>query len=384
MNLRLPFIPFRPFLKTLHVGHFPNGVAIADLNHDGYPDIVTSNVPIDSSTLSVLMGRGHGRFAKQMIFPVDANPMSVLIADFNHDGHPDLATVNMLGTSVSVLLGYGNGRFANRTDFPVGHLPNNMKIGDLNQDGNLDIAVVNSGNPVNGSISLLVGDGQGHFSIEPPFSVGPFPTDLVLADFNHDSYLDMAIVSAVGTISVYKGDGNGHFSEEPDSFKITGGSHRIKAADIDHDHHLDMIVANYNASSVSVFMGYGNGSFAPKSVFRTGRHPNDISICDLNRDGNIDILTANYARDISLLMGDGQGHFMRFDLLVGRRPYSLATADVNNDTYPDIVVTNYVHMGTASLVLSFAEQMGHTTAFNQEYDNHTLEAVDISLGQWEG
>ncbi len=88
-----------PGLK-IDVGDSPESVAVADLNNDGAPDLVTANT--SSNDVSVLLGSGGGTFQAQQTFPVGSNPRSVAVADLNNDGAPDLVTANT--NDVSVLL----------------------------------------------------------------------------------------------------------------------------------------------------------------------------------------------------------------------------------------------------------------------------------------
>jgi VCBS repeat protein len=91
------------------VGIFPQSVAVADLNHDGLPDLVTANA--GSNDVSVLLGRGDGTFTAPRRFTVGTNPVSVAIGDLNGDLIPDLVTADPVFSAVTVLLGLGDGTF---------------------------------------------------------------------------------------------------------------------------------------------------------------------------------------------------------------------------------------------------------------------------------
>ena len=102
--------PIGPPARTLPVGKFPHGVAVADLNGDGKRDIVTNNGRF-ADTVSVLLGQGGGSFAPAVDLKVGTQPTEVAIADLNGDGKPDLATSNWMSGDVSVLIGTGTGSF---------------------------------------------------------------------------------------------------------------------------------------------------------------------------------------------------------------------------------------------------------------------------------
>ena len=84
-------------------------MAVADLNGDGRPDLVTANS--DGNTVSVLLGNGDGTFSVQQTFAVGRSPRAVAVADLNGDGIPDLVVANYNDDTVSVLLGKGDGTF---------------------------------------------------------------------------------------------------------------------------------------------------------------------------------------------------------------------------------------------------------------------------------
>jgi hypothetical protein len=86
----------------------------------------------------------------------------------------------------------------------------------------------------------------------------------------------------------------------------------IAVADLNHDHHPDLIVANFDDGTLTVFFGDGKDHFvpAPGSPFACGHSPNDIAVADLNGDGNLDLVVANTETPyITVLLGDGRGGF---------------------------------------------------------------------------
>jgi hypothetical protein len=106
-----------------------------------------------SNSVSVLLGNGNGTFQSAVNFGVGSGPFSAAVADVNGDGRPDLVTANYGSASVSVLLGNGNGTFKAAKNFAGGSAPQSVAVADVNGDGRPDVAV-NFG----GDVGALLGN----------------------------------------------------------------------------------------------------------------------------------------------------------------------------------------------------------------------------------
>ena len=142
-------------------------------------------------------------------YPTDPGPYAVAVADLNNDSKSDLITPNDLGGSVSVLLGNGMGTFSLTINYPAELNPRGVAIGDLDHDGNLDVVTANyQGN----NISVLLGTGSGSLGFPTTFPAGNSPRALALGDFNHDTNLDVVVADgADDAVSVLLGVGTGSF-----------------------------------------------------------------------------------------------------------------------------------------------------------------------------
>src|SRR5439155_1608676 len=153
---------------SLPVGNNPSSVAVADVNGDGIPDVLAANkgdYVAGSSTVSVLLGTGKGAFAPQTSLQTGFGPQSLMAADLNSDGQPDLAITNFNDDSVSVLLGNGDGAFRAPQAFPAGDGPISLAAGDVNGDGRPDLVVADF-NPDRDKrffLDVLLGNGDGSF-----------------------------------------------------------------------------------------------------------------------------------------------------------------------------------------------------------------------------
>jgi FG-GAP-like repeat len=205
----------------------PNPFALAsgDLNADGNVDIVIVN-PAQSagnSKLTILLGDGTGQFAASEMGVPDA-PTSVQIADFNRDGEQDVIISgaqpgNTTGSFLATYLGDGTGKFILQQDIDLGmaSTKGDIAVGDFNEDGNLDVAWPKTSLQIRGEMSteLLVffGDGAGNLSAGPVLTVGQEPHTVVTADLNGDGHLDLADSNRTdGTVTCLLGDGQGNFT----------------------------------------------------------------------------------------------------------------------------------------------------------------------------
>ena len=303
--------PFSPFA----VGSYPYSVALGDFNGDGKPDLAIANS--QSNTLTVLLrglrtnffGVEVGSFvtAPGNPFAVGNRPVSVAVGDFNGDGKSDLATANYDSNNVTVLLGNGAGGFsaASGSPFPVDRNPTSIVVGDFNGDGKSDLGIANH---ESNTVTVLLGNGAGGFSTAPgsPIPVDRNPTSIVVGDFNGDGKSDLAIASSPSnTVTVLLGNGAGGFSAAPGSPVAVGTSPlSIAVGDFNGDRKQDLAIANSVANNVTVLLGSGAGGFsaAPGSPFAVGSYPISAAVGDFNGDGKLDVSVANFSSNTATVL----------------------------------------------------------------------------------
>jgi hypothetical protein len=336
-------------------GNGPLSVIATDFNLDGKSDLAVANS--SDNTVSVLLGNGDGTFQPQKAYPTGLGPVAVTFGDFNGDGRLDLAIANSncpvlpCGPgSVSILLGNGDGTFGTKTDFATGNQPSLITVGNFNGDNSLDLAVANSNCPTvpcslgPGSVSILLGNGNGSFQNHVDYGVGNRPLSVVAADFNGDGKLDLAVANFNdNTVSVLLGNGSGAFPSRVDYATGTGPA-SVTAADFNGDTRLDLVVVNQAANTVSILLGNGDGTFGAKNDFPTGNQPSSVTVGDFNGDGKLDLAVANSGSNtVSILLGNGDGTFQAHaDYSTGAHPTSVAVANLSL-TRPgelDLVVAN--------------------------------------------
>ena len=187
-------------------------VAIADFNGDGKADLATF--------ASVLLGNGDGTFQVPLTHPTYVNAYSVIAADFNEDGIPDIAISEQVG--VHIFLGKGDGTFQAPTNIRVDAdgFSGAMAAADFNGDGHVDLFVTGNSTPSSPS-QLYLGVGDGTFRHPLAVITGiTYSNAIVAGDFNGDGATDVAMDDGK-SITVLLGRGDGTFSP-PAGYPLTG------------------------------------------------------------------------------------------------------------------------------------------------------------------
>jgi hypothetical protein len=338
------------------------GLVAGDFTGDGFLDLAVANGA--TNDISVLINNGDGTFQCQRRFPLRAapgqkvTPIALAVGDFNGDGNLDLASLNLFTADVSILLGDGHGNFQELRDaagqplrFPVGPEPSSIVAADFNHDGHLDLATTST---KDGTVSILDGVGDGTFRPQRTFAAGDTPSSVVAGEFTGNGRLDLAVAdSASNQVSLLLGTGDGSF-QPPVVTAVGTGPSALAAGDINGDGRLDLVSANQVSNNLSVLVGLGDGRFQTTGTASTATPPFGLAIgefhldgsqdpVDFNRDGHADLATVNPStNDVSVFLGRGDGTFqapLRYP--VGNTPVAIATADFNGDGIPDLAVADF-------------------------------------------
>jgi uncharacterized protein (TIGR03437 family) len=341
-----------PSMQTL--GIQPGGVTLADLNGDGKPDIIWTD--LGGSAVYILLNSGNGIPLAPVSYAVGSSPAATAVADVNGDGKPDLIVQDANG--IEVLLGTGNGAFGKpQASGASGQLPASaIAVGDFNGDGKRDVAALTP----NGGVSILLGNGAGTFTAGTSVQIpgGSMAASLVAVDFNLDGKLDLAVSynpqngGQAGSVMVLLGDGEGGF-QTSSTLTLPGTAGGLAAADLNNDGKPDLLARSYAPNSIQVALGKGDGTFQALATVRTATAGPGIVVTDLTGNGHEDLVLSDCCglSEASFLYGKGDGTFeAEVQFPSGSNPQFIAAADLAGDGRPDLAIAGYA-LNKGTLVL---------------------------------
>jgi hypothetical protein len=313
-----------------------------DFNGDGRIDLASLN---GTNTVSIMLGRAKAAFAPPVDYPIGNSPYTFIAADLRKGKRIDLITLNMPnGTdepgTISVLLGNGDGTFAPHVDYDVGDYPTGVVAGDFNDDGKIDLAVSNN---FDNTISILYGNGDGTFQAQVVVDVASGPMSIATGDFNGDGKLDL-IASCVGSsvVSVLLNDGKGKFTLVNSPSELFGPDlSLVITGDFNGDGNIDAIISSKIQEQLYFLAGEGNGSFKYPSALSKQALGEIYSLtsADINNDGKVDLaFGAVGPTGLFVMLGEGNGKFKPSLISMAAGVGSMAFADVNGDNLLDVAM----------------------------------------------
>ena len=389
--------PFGDFTSGLASGTGVIDIDIADMNRDGFAEIILSP---DSQNVRIFENLGFGEFSEdaRRSFNGGERESGTAVGDIDGDGDQDFLVANLgsLDGGVTLIEGLPNGVVKQQSVRPLaGSTTTTSELSDMTGDGIPDlVSIVSFATGVRDTfVSIREGDGLGGFSDEAVLGLLDMQEahDLTINDFNGDGLPDVAAVAGRDpSIAILFRKEDGTFSDVT-KFPFEGSGESIESADLNQDG-LPDIVARYASftqpSRIITMINEGNGGFTSTEIAADFARDRDdaIQISDVNTDGFLDIIgvTPNrfFAQDRPIaLFGDGTGRFtgpQEFPVALDLQS-AAPTADVNGDGINDIMVLGKglaVHLGLPEGGFAEPETI---TFFNNDFIATGANVVDIDL-----
>jgi len=322
-----------------------------DLNGDGFLDLsIVNEITAD---LRVFMNQADnsGLFNDFLDPPFAignrASPSEP--TDFDRDGHADVCVANIDDGTISVLLGNGDGTFAAQQLITVGSQPRGIAVLDVDGDGDMDIVNTNAGSS---SLTLMYNDGTGSFGPSSSFDAGNAGEwALAAGDMNQDGLLDLVVGGGSSPYAVVVNTANGDGTFSLASSTPNGGRvWMLVCGDVDGNGTEDVAAVNQTLDQGQILRGDGMGNLAAPQNYFVENFPIATDLGDLDGDGDLDWVTSSFNTgqifnpgEWSIMRNNGGGVFFVAENIDAPRAGSCALLfDSDNDGDLDLAVIDEI------------------------------------------
>ena len=277
--------------------------------------------------VAVFLGNGNDTFGSEMDTPFNSEAGAMVTGDFNNDNALDVIVGGPVTTdsggnpasgAVFYLEGKNNGSFDAPVPIDTPLNPVSFAAGELTTDGDMDLVVANGGTPfattpVDGSVLVYLGNGNGTFQSPKTLSAPAFPQAVAIADVNNDGHPDIVVLSEFSGQSfqsrvwVFLGDGAGNFGTGIET-SLDEYADGLQVGNLNGDSFPDLALASCcGFANTEVWAGNGNGTFSGPTELPVGISSSFPILADINGDNKLDLLVATGDAIETLLNVSGEG-----------------------------------------------------------------------------
>jgi hypothetical protein len=284
------------------------GIYAGDLDRDGAPDFSIPNEI--ANDVRVMRNDGCGAYSTLELTPVPSGsvPSANEGADLDGDGYVDLVVANIAGDSASVLLGDGAGGYLPAVTYPSGDAARGVAVLDLDADGDTDFAIALRNES---RVALHENQGDGTFAPPTKFEAGVAgETSIIAVDADGDGRSDLFVGGYdSNTLACLLAGGGGAFTTA-DTQAVPGRPWMLAAGDVDGDGDVDAAISCSSANAATIVRGDGQGGLGPAESYPVGTFPLAIDLGDADGDGDLDLVASSYAGGTwTHYRNDGAGNF---------------------------------------------------------------------------
>jgi FG-GAP-like repeat/Divergent InlB B-repeat domain len=313
------------------------GIA-TDLDRDGHLDLTIVNEDADDLRVFLNRGDGSGTYDAFLRPPSAAGdqPSPSEPSDFDRDGIADVAVANF-GGGVSILRGRGDGRFFPQQFVAAPGEPRGLAVLDADGDGDVDVVHTTK----TSNLSLVLNDGAGVFGSPIPVPAGGVAEwALAAADMTGDGILDLVTGDqTTERIYVYAGNGDGTFTQVA-SRPSGGKTWMLVLGDVDRDGREDVAAVNGPSDTAAILLGTGNGQLAAARVYPNVGFPLATDLGDLDGDGDLDWVTSSFFGAWRIFENRGGSFIFQQQLPASRAASCSLLLDVDNDNDLDLALVD--------------------------------------------
>ncbi len=269
-------------------------LAIGDFNGDSLNDVV-----VGGNDSAGIFYQNSGGTLNPITFFNPGETRYVNSGDFNSDGRDDIVAMNWGSGSVRVSLQNSSGEMNPATPYTAGHAGyDELEVGDLNNDGRDDIIAMSGQAYAVDNVAVLRQGDSGTMLTQNQYDLGADinSSGIGVGDVTGDGRSDL-VLGYSANVAVFAQEGSGFLDTTPVSYPSAGSEHALEVADVNRDG-LGDVIAAHGGISIGVLTQSSSGVLNPEfnydAPYATRYNPHGLAVGDINRDGGLDIVTANY------------------------------------------------------------------------------------------